>query len=514
MQFSIAFFAFLAVLLPLYYIVPCRLRAWLLLAASVVFYAFSGVLSLCVLGALTLLTYAFGRAIGALLSRERSVLAAHRADGSWDKAERKAYHDKNRRRVRIVLLLGVLLDLAPLLFFRLSLPTRMGLGELLLPLGLSFVTLSAVGYLCDVAWERVACERRPWRLASFIFYFPQMWQGPINRYGELAPLLWTPHRADSRRISAGAVRVLWGCVKKLVIADTAAALTAQILARQSELGGAGMLLLIPFYTLRIYADFTGGMDVALGASAMLGVDLYENFDRPFSATSLADYWRRWHRSLGRFFTEYVYYPLSLCRPLAWLSRHGLRRAPLYVSLLLTWLLTGLWHGFSLNFAVWGLCNGLFMLLSRELAPLRAALGAKFGRVSRSRAWQGALCLGTLGVTGLFRTLDLNASVGMTLSLWLDMLSPASWRTLISAKTWHTLGLGGAQWVLLGLGVALMWAVGHATPRAADMGERLSVRIAARPWLCATLAALMVVAVLVFGRYGADYHAADFIYGQF
>ena len=115
------------------------------------------------------------------------------------------------------------------------------------------------------------------------------------------------------------MRALWGCVKKLVIADTAAIETASILAKQQDFGGAGMLVLILLYALQIYADFTGGMDISLGVSHALGIALFENFDAPFASPSLGEYWRRWHRSLGRFFTDYVFYPISVSRPLPRMS---------------------------------------------------------------------------------------------------------------------------------------------------------------------------------------------------
>lgn len=507
MQFSLVFLCFIAVLLPLFFALPRRARPYLLLAASVVFYAFAGWRALIVLTVLTLWNYLVGYAIGVRVQRQRQTLESRRADGSWDKPTRIAYRDRTNRHIHAYLALGVALDVALLVAFKLSLPTHVGLTAWTLPLGLSFVTLSAIAYLCDVSRGQVAFEKNPLRFALFTFYFPQMWQGPIHRYGELAPQLASPLPYDGERVRTGLVRSLWGCLKKMVLADTAGVATAALLARQSELGGAGMLVLIPLYTLQIYADFTGGMDVALGISSMLGIELYENFDRPFSSTSLAEYWRRWHRSLGRFFTDYVYYPLSLCRPLSWLSRHAGRRWPLYVSVLVTWALTGLWHGFSLNFAVWGLCNGVFLLLSRELAPLRACLGKRVPRLVNSRPWQGLLCLGTLLTAGIFRTLDLNTDVGVTLTLWGQMLTPSAFGGLLDGSLWASLGLNLAEWGLLAFGVLLMWAVGRST-------THLRSRLVARPVLCGAACALMIAAILVFGRYGADYDASQFIYGQF
>lgn len=523
MQLSGLFLLFLAVLFPLYFTLPRRTQPYLLLVGSITFYVFAGWRALTVLTVLTAVTYIAGRCIGRVLDRQNKTLAQRRADGSWDKAARKDYRAQEQRRVRAWLTVGVCLDAALLLAFKLSLPARLGALGWTLPLGLSFVTLSAIGYLFDVAREQIACEKNVCRFALFICYFPQMWQGPISRYGELVPQLTAPHTFEGKRAAQGLLRSLWGCVKKLVIADTAALATAAILEEQQALGGAGMLVLIPLYSLQIYADFTGGMDVSLGISHALGIELYENFDAPFASPSLGEYWRRWHRSLGRFFTDYVFYPLSVSRPLLWLSRHARRllgetvgkRVPLYAAMLCTWFLTGLWHGASWNFILWGLFNGVFLLLSRELRPLRECMGKRVKPLVTSRPWQSLLCAGTFLAAGLFRTLDLNLRAGQTLSLWGQMLAPNTVTALFDRSFWTALALSGAEWGLLGCGVILMWWVSRQTPRLSHDGrEPLRARIAARPWTCAVLCALAVCAVLIFGRYGIGYDASSFIYGQF
>ena len=522
MQLSYPFLLLLAVLVPLYFVCPKRWQSAVLLASSLVFYAFAGWQALLVLALLTAATYTAGRLVGRVLTRQNDTLLARRTDGSWDKATRKAYRAKEQRRVRAWLALGVCFDAALLLVFKLALPTRVGLVGWTLPLGLSFVTLSAIGYLFDVAREQLACERNFGRFALFIFYFPQLWQGPISRYGELAPQLAAPHTFDGRRATEGALRALWGCVKKLVIADTAAIATAAILAKQQDFGGAGMLALMLLYALQIYADFTGGMDISLGVSHALGISLFENFDAPFASPSLGEYWRRWHRSLGRFFTDYVFYPISVSQPVTRMSALAQRcfgkaigrRVPLYTAMLCTWLLTGLWHGTSWNFILWGLFNGAFLLLSRELRPLRARVGKHTEKVTSSRPWHALLCAGTFLLTALLRTLDLNPRASVTLSLWARMLTTDAAR-LLDGAFWSALGLNGAQWMLLGLGVLLMWAVSRLTPRVGDQNAQpLRARIAARPMLCAVVCALGVVAVLVLGCYGVGYDATDFIYGQF
>ncbi|MBO5898435.1 MAG: MBOAT family protein [Clostridia bacterium] len=512
MRLEIGLLIYLAVLLPLYFCVPKRAQRGVLLAFCVAFYAFDGWRSLTVLTVLWAMNYLAGRLIGRMIARRNATLLAHREDGSWDKATRRSYRDRAQRRERAACAAFVAVDVVALLASKMAF-----VGEWMRPLGLAFVALSAVSYLCDVTREQIAPEQNAAHFALYIFYFPQMWQGPINRYGELLPQLVAHHCFDGRRVTEGALRALWGCVKKLVVADTAAVAVGAVLARGASLGGTATVLLVLLYSVQIYADFTGGMDVALGISHILGISLYENFDRPFGATSLADYWRRWHRSLGRFFTDYVFYPLSVSRPSQWLARRGGRpgaRLPLYLAMLGTWSLTGIWHGLSWNFVAWGLGNALVLLLERETAAWRERMSRRCPRLARSRVLRALSCLGTLTLVGLLRMLDLHPSVAYTARLWIGVFDGASWSRLLDGELWLSLGLGGAEWCLLGVGVVLMWAVGHATPRLSDDRPPLRVRIAAHPYLAAVLCALAVCAVVVFGRYGIGYEATDFIYGRF
>ena len=511
MSLSLAFVAFLAVLLPLYFWIPRRAQWPTLLVASFVFYSFAGWKSLLVLIALTVLTYLFGRLLGRSVERQNQTLAARRADGSWDKATRKQYRDRCVNRRRWLLGTGVLSALSLLAFFKFDrLSESFGL---LAPLGLSYVTLSAISYMIDVGRGQLACEKNPAKLALFVFYFPQMWQGPINRYGELAPQLFAPHFFDGQRALRGGLRALWGGVKKVVVANTVGVAVRTLVAAPAEFGGAWTWLTILLYSIQIYADFTGGMDIALGVSHILGIDLYENFDRPFASASVADYWRRWHRSMGRFFTDYVFYPLSTCRASQKLAKWS-RRLPLWIATLATWTLTGLWHGAGWNFVLWGLCNGAFILLSQELRPVRRRLKEKFPHLAVSRVLTGLCCVGTLFTVGLFRTLDLNAHASETLSLGARAVTPSAIGRLFDLSLWSSLGLSLPEWSLVGLGVIGMFMVGRFTRRVGDTAPSPVDRLLQKPWLYALACAWMVTCIAVFGHYGVGYDAMEFIYGQF
>ena len=524
MSLSLSFILFLAALLPLYFLSPRRCQWPILLAASLVFYSFAGLSSLFVLLLLTIVTYIVGRLLERSIAHQTAVLEARRADGSWDKDQRRAYRNRCVARRKWLLGAGIVASLSLLAFFKYDALFIRTLNALAgtshsthswpVPLGIAYVTLSAISYMIDVFRGQHPCEKNPARLALLIFYFPQMWQGPINRYGELAPLLFAPHDFDAQRALEGGLRALWGGVKKVVIANTVSLATISIMQGAAGFGGTWTWLMILLYSIQIYADFTGGIDVVMGVSHMLGIDLYENFDHPFGAASVADYWRRWHRSMGRFFTDYVFYPLSTSRLSQKLSRL-FRRLPLWLATLVTWTLTGLWHGAGWNFVLWGLFNGVFILISQELRPLRRRLSERFPRAAASW-WLSALCTGgTLFTVGLFRTLDLYRLPRFTFRFWRSALSPAEIARLFDVSLWRRLQLSLPQWILIAICVLVMWLVGRATRRVGDAnGESLSARLARRPMLYATVCALMVVAIAVFGYYGMEYDPMDFIYGQF
>ena len=366
-----------------------------------------------------------------------------------------------------------------------------------MPVGISFYLLQCVAYCVDVYRGKVPAERNILKFALFVSFFPQMTQGPIGRYDTLSRELSVGREYDPRKVSRGLARMQWGYFKKLVIADR---LSAPVAALKGSFGP-GFLLLTVLYTVRLYADFTGGMDMALGAARALGIRLEENFDRPFSAKSVAEYWRRWHITLGRWMKEYVFYPLCVSPPLLRLGRAARKRlgsrgkrVSVYIATGITWLATGLWHGVTPNFLLWGMLNCAFVLISQELAPLYARFHKRFGW--KGKRWYAYFEMArTFFLMNLIRACDLFPNP-------IDYVN-----RLASLVRWGRvpdLGLEAAEWWILALGTALMFgAEGHR--------EKLS-RLS--PWVKMTGVTALVLITLVFGCYGLEYDAGSFLYGNF
>lgn len=334
-------FAFLPLCLLLYYILPGVCRNAVLLAASLLFFAWGTPEYLILLILNIALTYLAGLELEALLENGK------------------------RGHARLVLVLTVLFDLLPLLFFKyygaaalwlnrtfaLTLPVH----ELAAPVGVSFYTFTLLSALADVYCGRAPMERNPIRFALFVSFFPKLTSGPIVQYAQMQPQLAT--RGFVREwVGSGMRLFVIGLAKKVLLAG----LLSTPFYALKEIGGSalsvcGAWLGTLLYTLMLYFDFSGYSDMAIGAAKMFGFDFPANFDYPYCAESVSAFWRRWHMSLGFWFRTYVYIPLGG-------SRYGTART--IRNLLAVWLLTGLWHGADATFLLWGAYYGVLLILEK------------------------------------------------------------------------------------------------------------------------------------------------------
>ncbi|MBR3893558.1 MAG: MBOAT family protein [Clostridia bacterium] len=529
MQFtSLSFLLFAALTVLVYYTVGKRVQWWILLGASYVFYFFAGAEYLVFILYTTVVTYVTARLMQSRVDAEDAFVAANR--DTMEKSERKAYRAAQKKKRLGILSVGLLLGFGLLAvlkytafvlagvnsllgFFdagRLSIPT------LLLPLGISFYTFQSMGYLVDVYRKSVRAEQNFFKLALFVSYFPQLIQGPISRFGSLSEQLTARHGFDGLSFRAGLCRVAWGFFKKMVVADTAMIAVKELTARTDEFTGVYVLALILLYSAQIYGDFTGGIDITIGLSEMLGIRLAENFDRPFSSKSTKEYWRRWHMTMGTWFTDYVFYPLSVSNSMQKLSKWSRKhlgekigkRLPVYFATIATWFLTGLWHGAGWNFIVWGLLNCLVILVSQELQPLYTRFHQKFPRLVASRGWSAWQMTRTFLLMGLIRSLDCYRDVPKTFRLWGTMLTTFNWGSFFGGG-WLSFGFDVWDWAVLLCGVAVICIADRC-----GRDEPVRQKLARRPVLmCAALCALVIV-ILLFGAYGIGYDASQFIYNQF
>lgn len=249
-------------------------------------------------------------------------------------------------------------------FFSISLHTVSGISlpqfKLLLPIGISFYTLQTIGYLLDVYKNKIKPERHLGYFSLFVCFFPLLSAGPIERAGRLLPQLKKPHQFSFQQAASGVQLFSYGLFKKSVLADNLAIVVDRVFGALPEYKGLSLLLAVIFYSWQIYMDFSGYTDMARGIARMIGIDLIENFHLPYLASSIRDFWRRWHISLSSWFRDYIYIPLGG-------NKKGIAR--MILSTLVVFGLSGLWHGAATNFIIWGLLHGALISIERIIGRL-------------------------------------------------------------------------------------------------------------------------------------------------
>ena len=492
------FMFFLAVSLCLYFAVPSRLRLWVLLAANAAFFlwadAVSGVWLLfsivstwgCALLVQRLTSGGARRLLAAAcLLLNFGLLAAFRYFPVWESLINANFGHG-------------------LAVVRLDVAGRMNLAA---PIGISFYTLQAAGYLLDTASGKYGAQRNLGRYAAFVSFFPNISSGPIERGGHFLPQLESAltktrrELLDYDRIVRGATGILLGFFMKLVIADRAAVLVDHLFGMYADGNSFTMLMAALFYSVQLYCDFASYSCIAAGAAALFGFSLLENFRQPYFAAGISDFWRRWHISLSSWLRDYIYIPLGG-------NRKGRLRK--YANLLAVFLVSGLWHGGAPTFLAWGLLHGLFLVAEDALSlPLKRWGKGRRLPFRRTRRLLGS-CLTFLIVT----------------CLWIPFRSETlsmAWICLKNLFTrWQGFALAGEFLYAMGLDRTEFWiAIGAILLLfVMDLVSERTGKGTAAWMVCAPLPVrwglclILVLAVFIFGRYGTGYDAAGFIYLTF
>ena len=469
----------------LYYICPARVRWVFLLAVSYGYYALCGAAALPYILLTTLSTWVGALWIGRIAQKGKARLKAERAALSAD--EKKSLKAQMKKRQRMIFYAVLLLNFGVLTQLKYTSPVLSALGAqplgLLLPLGISFYTFQSMGYLIDVYNGKYEPEKNPARFALFVSFFPQLIQGPIARYDQLAPQLAAPNRFDMERIERGALLMLWGFFKKKVIADRALPLVAAVFDHQAGYGGAVIVIAVLFYSLQQYADFSGGIDLVTGIAQLFGIELAPNFRRPYFAVSLGDFWRRWHISLGSWMRDYVFYPFALLKPMNRLSKvlksrvgpEFARAFPAALGNVLVFFLVGVWHGAQMNYVLWGLYNGLILAASALLEPAFKRMNAAYPRISQSRAFYLLRVLRTFVIVNIGWYFDRSMRAGDAFAM-LGKTAFAPRFAQLADGTLLQLGLAVKDYRILLLATAILFAVSFMQER----GVRVRAWIMQKP----------------------------------
>ncbi len=540
---SIDFALFVTAALVVYYIFPGKIRWVALLIASYVFYTWTGFGNLAYILITTVSAYVCAGLMEKKAAEQQKYLSENKE--KLTKEEKKSYKAEVKKKQKLILAAGLILNFGILVYlkyadwaiayinlFRLS---RFGRTDFIpfrnyiIPLGISFYTFQTMGYLIDIYYGKYERERNFFKFALFTSFFPQIVQGPISRFGELAPELYKEVSFDFDRIKSGFYRVMWGLFKKLVIADRLAAYVSETIAQRETYKGFYILLAVFFYSMQIYGDFSGGIDVALGVAEMFGIKLAENFNRPFFSKSISEYWSRWHITLGTWFKDYIFYPLSLnkgiiklgkkCRevgstlagkknPLAGPMTGLGKRIPIYIPMFMVWFTTGMWHGSQNRYVVWGLFNCFFIILGTELEPVSLRIVEKLKLNEAGALMRSYRVIKTFWLMSFLRIFDISKDVPSAFNAF--KLIFTDWSSFRLAVVYENLSLEKEDFIVAVIAILVMF-IFDLVQRKGSVRERIFRLPVPVQWV---ILSLLIVAVSVFGYYGPGYDAGSFIYGAF
>lgn len=395
---------------------------------------------------------------------------------------------------------------------------RLPAARLSVPIGVSFYTLQAVGYLLDVYWN--ICPPQPglWKTGLFIGYYPLLTSGPIVRYDQVREQLYAPHRFDFRRVCFGLQRMLWGVFKKLVISARAAVVVNTVYANTYKYDGYYIWIAAAFFAIQLYTDFSGCMDIVIGASECYGIILPENFRAPFFSRSVQEFWQRWHITLGAWMKDYILYPVlrsGLWKDLTgriknrW-GRKAAKQVPGILGMLCVWLLMGLWHGGSWKFVVgWALWFWGCIALAQILEPVFKKTISFFNINTDCFSWhlfQSARVFALVCVGDMFFRLGGLMTALRALKRGLRLNNPY----IFFDGSLFKLGLDGPNFILLAIGIGVLILV-SALREKGGLREQIERQNTAFRWI---LWYGLIFAILIFGMYGKGYNPADFIYRGF
>lgn len=529
---SYEFLFFILLVFVAYYIAPKKYQWKLLLMFSYVFYAYSGIEYIRYILITTVTTYIISCMISKKYEEQKAYLAKHKAE--MDREQRKAYKASVKKKTWRMLVACLVLNFGILAVIKYADFTITNINSILhtfgvggewgafafaLPLGISFYTFQTMGYVIDVYRGKYSAEKNIGKLALFISFFPQLIQGPISRFDDLSKTMFAEHAYDAKQVGFGLQRIMWGYFKKVVVADRLLVAVKLLYGDPQNYTGAYVLVGMIFYAVQLYGDFTGGIDITIGIAEVLGIKVKENFLQPYFSKNIMEYWNRWHISLGSWFKEYLFYPISVCQPMLKLSKNSRKRlgdaigkrVPVYIATIVVWFVTGFWHGAAWNFIVWGLMNCVVILISEELKPLYERFHANFPLINE-KWWYRFFCIvRTFLLMSCLRSFDCYRDVPLTFRMWGEMVTKFNPAIFFDGSLLE-LGLTVGDYIVVLIAVLLFILVSNL-----ELIGKGSVReqIATKPPLVRyAIYYGLFLAIIIFGAYGIGYDSSQFIYNQF
>ncbi len=532
---SLIFIGFLALLCTVYFLTPKKYRWITLLIASYVFYISAGVQLLVFLIFSTASSFLAAHLLGHEV--EKYKLASSDTEIPVEKVN--ALKISSARRKKLIIALVIVINFSVLVFFKYAnvltgyiniisgyLGTQVNIPriDLLLPLGISFYTFQSMGYLIDVYRGKYAPDKNIAKFALFVSFFPQLIQGPISRYDDLASQLYKGHSFDYVRAKHGIMLMLWGFFKKMVIGDRIAILVGTVFSDYTQYSGMYIVIAIIMYSIQIYADFSGGVDIALGAAEVIGIKLPQNFERPYFAMTLPDFWRRWHVTLNSWWRDYVFYPVTFSKGFLSLGKKcrkffGYKMGkliPVFFATMLVRVINAFWHGASIKFLAFGLYHGFLIILGLQTESFFLNLAKKLKINTECFSWKLFRIVRTFLLVCIGRVFICAISFKESIAIFKSMFTMFESNTttginILFDGSLYTLGMNINVMFVLFLSILVLLIADIMKEKGMSIRQTIEKQNIVFQWIVIILA---FITIAIFGVYGPNYNPTDFIYQQF
>lgn len=529
MSYFDPWFTFLAVpiLLIVYNLFPKKIRPIILLLFSfgLFFFISKWLIVFLILSILTV--YITAKHLDKL-NKKRDDLIEKQPDN------KKEIKEKCKRHKRIVLILGILINVSFLFFFKylnffatntnllldvFKIDYSFKLVKFIAPIGISFYTLEALSYILDVYYEKINADKNILRVALYLSFFPQIMEGPIARYSDTAEDLYKGNKVTYNNFCFGYQRILYGFLKKIIIADRLNFLVNTVFENYASFSGATVALGVIGYTIMLYMEFSGTMDIVIGIGQLFDVKIKENFRQPFFSKNISEFWTRWHISLGTWFKDYIFYPISLSKRMKKLTIKarkilGNHFGPLIsgsIALFSVWFLNGLWHGAGYTFLFYGMYQFILILLGNIFEPT-IKKGCKLLHINREnivyRVFQSIkmTCFVFIGEL-FFRAPSVKVGIEMLTRIFTKFNLNKALRT----NEFFKIGLDSKDYLIIFITLIIIFIIGIFKEKNHNIREEISKKNIIIRWI---IYYILILSIIIFGAYGPGYIPVDPMYADF
>ena len=530
---SFRFAAFVAIALVIYYSTPGKHQWKVLLALSYVFYLIADARALLFVLITSVSTFFAGKLIGQINDEYEAAVASYSGPNpKMTREEKKALKAEEDRRKRVIMVAALLLNFGILFALKyvavlakgvnficrlVGVGYRMSRNSILVPLGISYYTFQSVGYVIDLYRRKFSPEKNLARFMLFVSFFPQLIQGPISRFDELAEQLYAEHEFNYTRIKHGIELSVWGLFKKLVISDRIAIITSTIFGSPEVYGGWYLAIATALSMLQLYTDFSGGIDILRGVAEAFGIIMPENFTRPFFSENQGEYWRRWHITLNNWWRDYIFYPLTLSKPLTSFGKFSKKifgsdfgkKLPILVSVIIIRVINSIWHGATIVSILGGVYYGLLLAFSFYFETKFKRLNEILHINTECLTFKVFRCVRTFLLICVPR-LVVNARSLSDAGRYIRCLFNTYNPWVLFDGSLFNLGVSQQQMYVLIFSLLFLFVISLVQEKGVVLREFIDKQnLVFRGMIYIAI----IYAIILFGAYGAGYDASAFIYQQ-